>query len=229
MLRLSSVCDQYVLPFTVKMIFERDNLKNKKNFYLILILIEIGCYILLFYASIHWFFLVLTFPFLCIELISNQRCLKRQKNFIKSIEFNEDELTCNHFNTSKSSINYNDLIFSFREIKFEKDKSEIEIKRKGKFRNRLIGRIHIDYWKDIIAIKNQFLDKNIIRVKFKPEGFWSKYGGITADVIITSTGLVVGEVADLSGDVSGGMEARYVSSQSNFESLHKDHNIKKTK
>lgn len=112
------------------MIFKRDNLKNKKNFYLILIITEITIYRSLFFINIHWLFLILIliFPFLIIELISNKRCLKRQKNFIKEIEFHENKLSCFHLKDSTTSIDFNDLIFSFREIKFEKDKSEIEIK-----------------------------------------------------------------------------------------------------
>uniref|UniRef100_UPI00404BA128 hypothetical protein n=1 Tax=Flavobacterium sp. TaxID=239 RepID=UPI00404BA128 len=208
------------------MIFKRDNLKNKKNFYLLLIIAEITIYILLFFTIIHWIFLMLIFPFLIIELISNKRCIKRQKNFIKEIEFHKNKLTCIHLKDSITSIDFSDLIFSFREIKFEKDKSEIEIKTKGKIRNKLIGRIHIDNWKNIFEIKNELLNNGIIRVKFKPEGFWSKYGGLTADIIITTAALSIGEIADLAGDSQGASNAMDIAFQSDFDNLHEKHESK---
>tara|TARA_B100000809_G_scaffold152297_1_gene149644 strand:- start:4380 stop:5015 length:636 start_codon:yes stop_codon:yes gene_type:complete len=208
------------------MIFKRDNLKNKKNFYLILIIAEIAIYISLFFTNIHWLFLILIFPFLLIDLISNKRCLKRQKNFIKEIEFHKNKLTCIHLKDSTTSIDFNDLIFSFREIKFEKDKSEIEIKTKGRLRNKLIGRIHISNWENIFEIKNELLNNEIVRVKFKPEGFWSKYGGLTADIVITTSALAIGELGDLAGDTQGASNARDIAFQSNFDDLHKEHENK---
>jgi hypothetical protein len=208
------------------MIFKRDNLKNKKNFYLILMIVEIAIYISLFFTNIHWLFLILIFPLLIIELISNKRCLKRQTNFIKEIEFHRKKLTCIHLNDSTTSIDFNDLIFSFREIKFEKDKSEIEIKTKGRIRNKLIGRIHINNWKNIFEIKNELLNNEIVRVKFKPEGFWSKYGGLTADIVITTTALAIGELGDLAGDTHGASKVRDIAFQSNFNDLHKEHESK---
>ena len=205
------------------MIFKRDNLKNKKNFYLTLIVVEIAIYISLFFTNIHPFFLILMFPFLIIELISNKRCLKRQTNFIKQIEFHKSKMLCIHLNDSKTSIDFNDLIFSFRDIKFEKDKSEIEIKTKGRFRNKLIGRIHIKNWKNIFEIKNELLNNEIIRVKFRPEGFWSKYGGLTADIVITTSALAVGKLADFTGDTQTVNSARDIAFQTDFNSLHKKH------
>jgi len=205
------------------MIFKRDTLKNKENYYLILIVVEIILYIGLFFTSIHWFFLILIFPFLAIEIISNKRCSKRQKNFIKEIEFNDEELICTHKSGNKTEIDYNKLLFSFREIKFEKDKSEIEIKKKGKIRNKLIGRLHIKEWKAIFDIKNEFLTKEITRVKFRPEGYWSKYAGITADIVITGSALAAGELSDLAGNSQNASELRNVAFQVDLNSLHKEH------
>jgi hypothetical protein len=203
------------------MIFKRDNLKNKKNFYLILIIAEITVYISLFFTNIHWFFLILIFPFLIIELISNKRCLKRQTNFIKEIEFHKNKMTCVHLNDSKTSIDFKYLIFSFREVKFETDKSEIEIKTKGRLRNKLIGRIRINNWKNIFEIKNELLNNKVVRVKFRPEGFWSKYGGLTADIVITTSALAVGELADFAGDAQTANNVRDIAFETDFDSLHK--------
>jgi hypothetical protein len=206
--------------------FERNNLKSKKNFYLILISLELATYASLFYLKIHWIFLVLIFPFLILEIISNKRCLNRQKNFIKEIEFRENEIVCKHLNDSTTRISYKKLIYSFREIKFEKDKSEIEIREKKRIRSKLIGRLHINNWKAIFEIRNALVEKKIVRIKFRPEGFWSKYGGLTADIVIISTALAVGEVANLSGDINTASDMTNIALETNLSSLNKKHENK---
>lgn len=92
-------------------------------------------------------------------MISNIRCLNRQKSFIKAIEFKGSTLVCAHFNGKKAKISYDNLVYSFREIKFEKDKSEIEIKEKKRITNKLIGRLNIKDWQTIFEIKKRFSRK----------------------------------------------------------------------
>lgn len=203
--------------------FKRDDLKNKKSYYFLLIVFEILLFFSLFYFKIHWVFILIVFPFFLIEIISNKRNLNRQKNFITNIEFKEDKIICTHFRGNKTEIPFEKTLFSFREIKFEKDKSEIEIKRKGKLKNKLIGRIHINNWKNIFLIKNEFVKNSITRVQFKPEGFWLKYAGFTADTIIFSSSLAFGEVAEILGDSDGAINSKNIASETNFKSLHKNH------
>lgn len=201
------------------MIFTRDHLRNKQNYYLTLIIVEIVTYLTLIFLKIPWYITVLIFPFLIIEIISNLRCLNRQKNFIKALEFHKDKLICTHINNSKTLIDFDDLLYSFREIKFEKDKSEIEIKTKGKIRNKRIGRIHINDWKNIFEVKDELLKNGIIRVQFKPEGFWNKYGGLTADVVLTTSALTINEIGE--SEI-----ANNIAFSSDFNSLHKNHKNK---
>ncbi|UOK42173.1 MULTISPECIES: hypothetical protein [Flavobacterium] len=192
------------------MTYSRDNLKNKKVYYLSIILVEFVIYFSLFFFNVHWLILTLIFPFLIIELISNKRCLNRQKNFIKSIEFTDNQIICTHLKNNKTEIPHEKLIFSFREIKFEKDRSEIEIKLKGNYRNKLIGRIHIKNWKNIFEIKDELIKRKVTRVKFKPEGFWSKYGGLTADVVILTSTLTFSEVAEATGDFQDATDLKQI-------------------
>ncbi|MEL0649938.1 hypothetical protein V6246_00805 [Algibacter sp. TI.3.09] len=117
-------------------------------------------------------------------MISNIRCLNRQKSFIKAIEFKGSTLVCAHFNGKKTKISYDNLVYSFREIKFEKDKSEIEIKEKKRITNKLIGRLNINDWQTIFEIKNALAEKKIKRIEFQPEGFWSKYGWSLAELTL---------------------------------------------
>jgi len=75
-------------------------------------------------------------------------------------------------------------VYSFREIKFEKDKSEIEIKEKKRITNKLIGRLNIKDWQTIFEIKNALAEKKIKRIEFQPEGFLSKYGWSLAEITL---------------------------------------------
>ena len=99
------------------------------------------------------------------------------------MEFKNDRIICTHLKNNKTEIFLEKLIFSFREVKFEKEKSEIEIKEKGKIVNKLIGRIHIKNWKNIFGIKNELIERKVLRIEFKPEGFWSKYGESTFELV----------------------------------------------
>jgi hypothetical protein len=175
-------------------IFERENLSNKQHYYKILIIIELLLLIALFYFKLHWFFLILALPILCIDLYSNKRCLNRQQNYIIKVEFNDRRIICTHLNNYKTVIPFENIKFSIREIKFEKNKTEIEIKQKKFLKSKLIGRLHIDNWSDLFEIKKVFLKNSITQVQYRPEGFWSKYGVLSADILITSAAIGMSEI-----------------------------------
>jgi len=181
-------------------IFERDNLNNKQNYYRILILVEILAIISLFYFSVNWFIIILTFPILLVDIYSNRRCLNRQKNFIKSIEFEDGKIICTHLKNNQTLIPFDKLKFSIREEKFEKDKTEIEIKLKKVLKSKLIGRLHINNWTNLFDLKEEFLKNSVTQIKYRPEGFWSKYGVLTADIVITGTAMAASTLAEGNGD-----------------------------
>ena len=52
----------------------------------------------------------------------------------------------------------------------------------------------------IFELKNELLKNSITQVKYKPEGFWSKYGVLTADIIITGTAMTGALISDINGD-----------------------------
>lgn len=173
-------------------IFERENLSNKQHYYKILIIIELLLLIALFYFKLHWFFIIL--PILCVDLYSNKRCLNRQQNYIIKVEFNDRRIICTHLNNYKTVIPFENIKFSIREIKFEKNKTEIEIKEKKFLKSKLIGRLHIDNWLDLFELKKEFLNNSITQVKYRPEGFWTKYGVLSADILITSAAIGMSEI-----------------------------------
>lgn len=182
------------------MTFKRDNNKNKKLYYQLFVVVEIMILIGLYYFGIHWFILLLSTPIFLMDAWSNIRCANRQKKFIAEIEINEQGLTCTLANNRIEKIPHDKSLFSIREKKFEKDRTEIEIRQKRHLRSRLIGRIHIKNWKDIFEIKNELIRNNIAQVKYRPEGYWSKYGTLTADVAITGAALTTASVALMAGD-----------------------------
>lgn len=175
-------------------IFEREDLSNKQHYYKILIIIELLLLIALFYFKLHWFFIILVLPILCVDLYSNKRCLNRQQNYIKKVEFNDNKIICTHLNNYKTVIPFENIKFSIREIKFEKDKTEIEIKEKKFLKSKLIGRLHIDNWPSLFELKKEFLVNSITQVKYRPEGFWTKYGVLSADILITSAAIGMSEI-----------------------------------
>ena len=99
-------------------------------------------------------------------------------------------------------------MFSIREKKFETDKTEIEIREKKLLRSRLIGRLHISNWNKIFEIKRELIKCKVTQIKYRPEGYWSKYGTLTADVVITGTAFTVGEIAEIAGDFETASDLR---------------------
>lgn len=183
------------------MIFTRSNNKTKQLYYQIFILIELSLLILLYYIEIHWAILLLATPIILIDAWSNLRCSNRQKKHIQKIEVNDDGIKCYLANKTEEFIPKEKSLFSIREEKFEKDKTEIEVRRKGTIKSRLVGRLHILNWNQILEIKSELLKNKITQIKYRPEGYWSKYGTLTADVVITGTALATAEIADLAGDL----------------------------
>ncbi|GAA4299382.1 hypothetical protein [Aestuariibaculum suncheonense] len=190
------------------MTFKRDNHKNKKLYYQLFVLIELTLLISLYYFGVHWAILILATPIFLIDTWSNIRCANRQKKYIKEIEITPKGINCLLATDKIDSIPYNKCLFSIREKKFEKDKTEIEIRQKRILKSRLIGRLHISNWNQIFEIKNELIKNNITQIKYRPEGYWSKYGTLTADVVITGTALAVGEIAEITGDFQTASDLR---------------------
>lgn len=148
-----------------------------------------------------WFVLL---PFILIDIISNKRCYNRQNKLLIEIEFYQNEIVCTDLRGEIIKIPFAKARFSIREVKFEKEKTEIELKIQKSLKNKLIGRLKIKNWNNLLEIKQELVHNSIIEVRFRPEGYWSKYGVLTADAIITSTamvGVVTGESDVLNSDL----------------------------
>ena len=182
------------------MTFKRYNDKNKKLYYRLFILNELAILAALFYFDIHWGVLLISTPIILMDAWSNLRCLNRQKRYIKEIQINENGITCELANRKTVEISHEKCLFSIRDVKYEKEKTEIEIRLKLLIKSRLIGRLHISNWNQIFEIRDELAKNKITQIKYRPEGYWSKYGTLTADIILTGTALAIGEIAETSGD-----------------------------
>jgi hypothetical protein len=204
--------------------YTRNNLKSKSNYYKTLILIELILIPILIYFDFNWLLILLLIPILTIDIISNKRCLNRQNNFIKILTFTDNKLTCIHSKGDETLIHFDKLLFSIREIKFEKNKTEIEIKSKKTIGSKLIGRLNIQNWDQLFEIKDILIKNNVTQVKYRPEGYWSKYGGYTADIVIISTAYTVGEIASVAGDFNNEYRAKNIAFNTNFSKNEKHNN-----
>ncbi len=179
-------------------IFTRKDTKTKQGYYLGFIIVELV--VIGYILSLGFRFWLLVIPFILLDIWSNYRCYKRQKKSIYTLFFKEDSLVCEYLSGDTEVVSYANARFSIREKKFEKDKTEIEVKRKQLLKNQLLGRLSIAKWDSIFTIKEAFLQEEVMQVKYRPEGYWSKYGAITADVVITSSALLTAELAEMQGD-----------------------------
>ncbi len=182
------------------MTFQRDNDKNKNLYYRIYILVELTILVLLYYYHIHWFILFFATIIILLDVWSNIRCARRQKRFIREIEISDQGISCRLANKTTVQIPKEKCLFSIREKKFEKERTEIEIRQKRTLRSKLIGRMHIKHWQQIFEIKEALIQHQVSQIRYRPEGYWSKYGTLTADVLITGTALTAAAAASATGN-----------------------------
>lgn len=108
-----------------------------------------------------------------------------------NVIFDIDKLILVDSKNEKTEIMYSDLKYSIRKKKFEKDRTEIEIKTKSKITQRL----HIKNWNRLLEIEEQLELKRIERVKWKAKTLWRRYWGIFIDLILL---IIIGDTPLLS-------------------------------
>lgn len=180
--------------------FVRDDQRNKRRYYQLFVLAEIALLVYLYYAGAHWLLLLCVTPIILLDAWSNVRCANRQKKYIREITIDADGIVCLLATGKTVPIPHEKCRFSIREQKFKKERTEIEIRQKRLLKSQLIGRIHIRNWSRIFEIRNELLQYKITQIKYRPEGYWSKYGSFTADMMITGSALALSEATDTVGD-----------------------------
>ncbi|MDO6759614.1 hypothetical protein Q4566_05320 [Tamlana sp. 2_MG-2023] len=169
--------------------FEPTNTKTDKIKWLIYIVIGFCALIYIIkYSEWNFFFKFLTSFLLIINLLFDIYYLTKIKPFITNIELNESFLTINRINNKSKKTQLSNLRYSIRKQKFDKQKTEIEIKEKKGFKFKTIERLHIKNWNEIFEIEQELENHKIPRVEWKPQTIWKKYWGIFIDLFFLTVG-----------------------------------------
>ena len=164
-------------------IIKATNTKTDKLKWLIYIILGIGLLTYIIKYS-EWHFIskfIFSFP-LVINLLFDIYYLKNIKPTITNIEFSESLLIINRENKQSRKIKLTNLKYSIKKWKFDKHKTEIELKEKKGLLFKTSERLHIKNWEEIFKIEKELEKNKVPRVEWKPKTIWRKYWGIFLDL-----------------------------------------------
>ncbi|WP_166387936.1 hypothetical protein [Polaribacter sp. 11A2H] len=164
-------------------IIKATNTKTDKLKWLIYIVLGIGLLTYIIKYS-EWHFIskfIFSFP-LVINLLFDIYYLKNIKPAITNIEFSESLLIINRENIKSRKIKLSNLKYSIKKWKFDKHKTEIELKEKKGLLFKTSERLHIKNWEEIFKIEKELEKNKVPRVEWKPKTIWRKYWGIFLDL-----------------------------------------------
>ncbi|PPK95685.1 hypothetical protein LY01_01278 [Nonlabens xylanidelens] len=167
--------------------FKATGNKNDKLKWVIYIVLGISLLIFIFkYPEWHLIFkLIISIPII-INLLFDFSYLNKEKHIISELNFTDTEIVIREKKTI--TIKYSDLKYSIRKRKFDKQKTEIELKAKKFLKYKTIGRIHIKNWDHIFQIEKELENNRVLRTEWKPKTLWGKYWGIFIDLLFFATG-----------------------------------------
>ena len=164
-------------------IIKATNTKTDKLKWFIYIVLGIGLLTYIIKYS-EWHFIskfIFSFP-LVINLLFDIYYLKNIKPTITNIEFSESLLIINRGNKKSRKIKLSNLKYSIKKRKFDKHKTEIELKEKKGLLFKTSERLHIKNWEEIFKIEKELEKNKVPRVEWKPKTIWRKYWGIFLDL-----------------------------------------------
>ena len=165
--------------------FKANKISNERIKWIIYILLDLIAIIsILKFSKWHFISKTIFLVSLLINLSFDFYYLKKFWKILTNVIFDIDNLILIDSKNEKTEIKYSDLKYSIRKKKFEKDRTEIEIKTKSKTTQRL----HIKNWNKLLEIEEQLELKKIERVKWKAKTLWGKYWGIFIDLIFLIIG-----------------------------------------
>lgn len=136
----------------------------------------------------NWHFItkfLIAFP-LFINLLFDIYYLINIKSPLSSLTFDESSLIINRTNKKSKRVQLSYLKYSIRKRKFDKHKTEIELKLKKGLRYKTIERLHIKNWNTIFEIEQELKKCKVERVEWKPQTLWGKYWGIFIDLFFVT-------------------------------------------
>ena len=194
-------------------IIKATNTKTDKQKWLVYIVLEI-CTLTYIIRYSEWHFIskfIISFPFV-INLLFDIYYLKNIKPAITNIEFSESLLIINRGNKTNSKIKLSNLKYAIKKRRFDKHRTEIELKEKKGFTFKTSERLHIKNWEELFKIEKELEKNKVPRVAWKPKTIWGKYWGLFIDLFFLT-------VAD--GDI-GMTEYQEKSTKGNFENPIKE-------
>ena len=170
-------------------IIKATNTKTDKLKWLIYIVLGIGLLTYIIKYS-EWHFIskfIFSLP-LVINLLFDIYYLKNIKPTITNIEFCESLLIINRGNKKSRKIKLSNLKYSIKKRKFDKHKTEIELKEKKGLLFKTSERLHIKNWEEIFKIEKELEKNKVPRVEWKPKTIWGKYWGVFIDLFFLTVG-----------------------------------------
>jgi len=130
---------------------------------------------------------IFSFP-LILNLIFDFIYFRKENFVITELKFEENLIHVIDKNRSEIKVKYSNLKYSIKKRKFDKHKTEIELKKKKGVRFKTFGRLHIKNWNEIFDIETELETQKITRVEWKPKTLWGKYWGIFIELFFVSAG-----------------------------------------
>ncbi|MBW1296297.1 hypothetical protein [Aquimarina litoralis] len=137
----------------------------------------------------EWHFIskfLISIPIL-INLLFDIVYLKKENQLVSELNFRDSALHIIDKNKSTKAVPYSNLKYSIRKRKFDKHKTEIELKIKKRLLFKTYRRIHIKNWEQIFEIEKVLDEKGVSRTEWKPKTLWGKYSGIFIDLLFIAT------------------------------------------
>ncbi|KAB1153361.1 hypothetical protein F7018_16980 [Tenacibaculum aiptasiae] len=125
---------------------------------------------------------------LIINLLFDVFYFKKAGYVIDKIHFDESGVEIEDTKKGKKRIPYSNLKYTIRKRKFDKYKTEIELKTKKSLRFKTFGRLHIKNWETIFDIEKELEKREVSRVEWKPMTLWGKYWGFFIDLFFITAG-----------------------------------------
>jgi len=162
--------------------FKTDLRKTNKLKWLIFIFIEISLLIyILRFSDWNYFLKFILFIPIFVFLIFDFIYLRKENRIIIDLNFGNSDLITTDNKNIKTKTPYKNLKYSIRKGKYDKEKTEIELKEKKNLTYKTYARLHIKNWNEIYEIENELVALNIPRVKWEPQTLWGKYWGFFID------------------------------------------------
>ena len=167
--------------------FQASKTKTSQLKWIIYILIGLSLLIYInVYSNWNLFFKFFWSLILLINLVFDFFYLIKARSIITELEFDKHQIIIKYKRGRNKKIKYSNINYSIRKRKFDKHKTEIELKEKKILKFKTFNRIHIKNWQDTFVIEKELEAHKIKRVEWKPQTLWSKYWGIFIDIFFFS-------------------------------------------